>query len=305
MRFGSSLACAAVAPLIIAAWQPVRLQPSGPWIVDYAENSCRLIRAFGEGNAKTVLAFESEAPGQMDLLVAGRPIGGVTQEVSAEFLPLKAKPLKGRAAVAVKTKEPAILWSNVRFLPDELADKAQKAALARKAGLGDRPPAIDLAEQAAERSARRTFASSVTELEIDARRNRPVVLETGSLGDAVGALDKCSRDSLRDWGVDPALEDKIVRPVWPLNLDKWLSGSDYPRNMLMLGEESEVKVRLLVDATGHVSKCTSLSHFQAPEFNQVVCADLTRRAVFAPAELSDGTKVPSYYVNRINFKIAR
>lgn len=305
MRFGSAIVAAAAAPVILATSQPLRLQPSSPWVLDYAENSCRLIRTFGKGNDKTVLAFESEAPGQIDLLAAGERLGGTIEEVPAKFLPVKAKPFKGRTAISVPGGRPAILWSGVRFLPDALADKAEKKATARKAALGVRPPPIDLAEQAAERSARQEFSSNTTELEIDARWDRAVVLETGSLGEPVKAFDKCSRDSLRDWGVDPDVEDKIVRPVWPLNSNEWFNGDDYPRIMLALGEESEVKVRLLVDSSGRVTKCTSLIHFKEPEFNRVVCANLTKRAKFAPAELADGTKVPSYYANRVNFRIAR
>jgi TonB family protein len=74
--------------------------------------------------------------------------------------------------------------------------------------------------------------------------------------------------------------------------------------MIMRGEESDVKVRLLVDASGKVTKCTSLSHFKEPEFGQIVCAAITKRAKLEPAELADGTKVPSYYTTRIDFRMA-
>ena len=36
MRFGSVIACAAVVPLLVAATQPIRLQPSSRWVLDYA-----------------------------------------------------------------------------------------------------------------------------------------------------------------------------------------------------------------------------------------------------------------------------
>jgi len=72
MRTSGLLSCLAVAPSLIAAAEPVRLQPSSPWVVDYAENSCRLIRDFGEGKDKTKLAFESESPGEVDMLAIGR-----------------------------------------------------------------------------------------------------------------------------------------------------------------------------------------------------------------------------------------
>ena len=71
-----------------------------------------------------------------------------------------------------------------------------------------------------------------------------------------------------------------------------------------LAQESIVKVRLLVDATGRVTRCTSLSHFKEVAFNKITCDKFMARAHFEPAELADGTNVPSYYVNKINFKIA-
>ena len=116
-------------------------------------------------------------------------------------------------------------------------------------------------------------------------------------------FDKCSRDSLRDWGVNPDVEDKIVRPVWAPDVLRWFSARDYPTAMLAQSKISEVKVRLLVDAAGNVSKCTSLSQFDAPEFNRVVCDKFTKRAKFRPAELADGTRVPSYYINRVVFRL--
>ena len=148
------------------------------------------------------------------------------------------------------------------------------------------------------------FAAGTTAVEIDARSNRPVFLDTGSLGEPIKMFDQCSRDSLRDWGVDPDVDDKIVRPVWAPNAASWFSANDYPRDMLVRLQESVVKVRLLVDAAGRVTKCTSLSHFNEPEFNKITCDKFTSRARFAPAELADGTKVPSYYVNKVIFRMA-
>ena len=75
--------------------------------------------------------------------------------------------------------------------------------------------------------------------------------------------------------------------------------------MLHWRKESDVSIRLLVDATGKVTKCTSLSHFNEIEFNRITCDLVTKRARFAPAELADGTKVASYFTRRIVFRIAR
>src|SRR6201999_4442921 len=105
-----------------------------------------------------------------------------------------------------------------------------------------------------------------------------LILETGSLGDAMSKFKECERDSLKDWGVDPALEDKIVREVWATNISQWFSENDYPREMAMRGKESDVDVRLLIDAAGNITKCTSLSHFDDKEFIRITCAKITERA---------------------------
>lgn len=303
MRLASILVCAALSPLLMAA-SPLRLQSSSPWDVDYAENSCRLIRSFGEGKAKTVLMFESDAPGQMDMLAVGSDLEGYGSSIRARFLPRQNKGFEGTPTVTAQGGTPGILWSAVPLLPDSFIEMMRKKASETPHRPGVRPPPIDLTERATERAEQSAFATEATELEIDARPSRPLILETGSLGGAIKAFDKCGRDSLRDWGVDPDLEDRIVRHPWAPDPAKWFSSADYPDRLILNGEESEVRVRLLVDATGTVTKCTSLTHFDEPEFSRIVCEKMMKRAKFEPAELSDGTKVPSYYVDRVVFRIA-
>jgi hypothetical protein len=304
MRFSALLLCVAAAPLLLAASQPMRLEPSSPWVVDYAENSCRLVRTFGEGKDKTKFALESESPGQVDMLVIGKPLHNNSDEVPARFLPVQVKPMEGRSAESVENHDPAILWSRVTFLPDDVAEKA-KSAYERRSKMAVRPPPLDLADEARTKAKRHEFVSKAIELEIMARRGRPVILETGPLGNAIKTFDECSRESLRDWGVDPDVQDKIARPVWASDAASWFSAYDYPGGMVRRGEESVVKVRLLVDASGRPTKCTSLSHFKETSFNDVVCAKFMKRAHFEPAELADGTKVPSYYTNIIIFQMPR
>jgi hypothetical protein len=308
MRFTATIAFAAIAPMLIAASQPVRLQPSSPWVLDYAADSCRLVRTFAEGKQKTVLAFESAAPGQMDLLVVGNGLKGYSEDydgVPLRFLPVGGKPLHGRAAVSAESGAPAILWPTVRLLPDVLVDKLerQEAEADRRSKAAMRPEALDPGQKELVKAARQDFASHANEVQIGGRR--AVILETGPLGKPIKMFDQCGRDSLRDWGVNPDLEDKIVKPVWAPHPDRWFGPEDYPSDMVTSGQESEVEVRLLVDASGRPTKCTSLSHFKEKEFDEVVCDKFMKRARFEPAELADGTKVPSYYVQRVIFQMRR
>ena len=167
------------------------------------------------------------------------------------------------------------------MLPPEALAKLVRDRDERKHNPGVRPPPGEIpAEQTLLRNERQEFATAVTEIEIETSKYRPVVLETGSLGPAVAAFDKCSRNSLKDWGVDPDVDDKIVRPVWAVNPSQWLFASDYPSDMMALGKGSEIAVRLLVDASGKVTKCTSLTHYDEQEFNRITCESITKRARF-------------------------
>lgn len=306
MRFQAVIAAVAFMPSpTSAAPTPIHLVPSSPWVVDYAENSCRLARRFGEGKDMTTFALESEAPGSLDMLIVGRPLRTISERLPVRFIPLQSKRMDGRVTETAVERIPSVLIDDVRMLPDEAIAIAERMRAEQIAHPDLRPPGMSLAEQAQWKAQREKFATETIGVEVDASHDHPVVLDTGSMGDAIKAFDRCGRDSLRDWGVDPDVDDKIVRPVWAQSPATWFSPKDYPRDMLVMGEESVVKIRVLVDATGRVTKCTSVSHFRAPEFNKITCDKFTQRVHFDPAELADGTKVPSYYVNRVIFRIAR
>lgn len=58
-------------------------------------------------------------------------------------------------------------------------------------------------------------------------------LEAGSLGEPLKMFDECTQDSLRDWGVDPHIEEKIARPPWAPDPSRRLSADDCPREMVV------------------------------------------------------------------------
>ncbi|MDP9422037.1 MAG: energy transducer TonB [Pseudomonadota bacterium] len=292
------LMAAAPEPAPTAVPEPVRLKPSSQWVLDYADNACQLIRTFGEGERKTVLLIQGPAPDRMLMLIVGKPLATSQTGVPARFRP-GGSGAKGSPTIS-KNGTPGVLWNYVPLWResapgDKITVKVQLP--------GVRPEPTDVVERAAERAHRHAFASAMTELEIDAGSGRTVILETGALGDQLTAFDECGRDALRDWGLDPDIQDKVVRPVWTPNPGQWLSVKDYPTDMVRLGIEGEVRARLIVDATGKVTSCTGLSHFAAPQFNKVVCDIFKKRARLEPAELADGTKVPSYYTAQIRFSL--
>lgn len=305
MRFQSIAACVAAAPLLIAAAEPVRLAPVSGWALDYAQDSCRLTRSFGTAADPTTLLFESASPGALSMLAIGTPLKGTPgKKVTARFVPV-GDTEEGESARSADGRRPAALWSNFSMMPPSLAAelKAKMEAQARTLKPGERAQPINLGERGTVKLRERMFAASITGVEIEARRNRPVILETGPLGRAMTMLEQCTTDQLRKWGLDPAVEEQIVRRPWAPATHQWFDASDYPAASVWKGEQSVVAYRLLVDAAGRPTKCTPLSHVDAPAFQKVVCDSLMKRATFQPAELADGTKVPSYYTGSVIWRV--
>ena len=94
-RIQAFIAAVAATPCVASAATPIHLAPSSPWVVDYSEDSCRRIRHFGEGKDATIFALESEAPGAVDMLIAGKPLESTREKVPAKFLPTQTKPMLG------------------------------------------------------------------------------------------------------------------------------------------------------------------------------------------------------------------
>jgi len=119
MRIKLVLGCLLAAPLLMAPSEQVRLQPSSQWVVDYAENSCRLIRMFGTGADETKLVLESMSPDDIGMLVVGRQLGGVFAgtEVKARFLPGQDDFLTGASAESEQNGRAAAFWPHVILMP--------------------------------------------------------------------------------------------------------------------------------------------------------------------------------------------
>lgn len=303
MRLKSVAACVALCPSVIGASTPLRIQPSSAWVLEYADDSCRLIRLFGTGSTLTRLVFEGVAPEKMTMLLVGGTLRAVDSGagVKARLLPGTGELFTGTAAEPQGGVKGAAFWVSIPLTPGWKDDR--KPGDGRYVSDSAIRKSINPIERDAAKAKRTALAASTTELSIIPASGRAMVLETGSLGKPLAMFDECERDLLRQWGVDPAIQEMIVKPVWAPSPLAWFSSDDYPSSALARNEESTVNVRLAVDSSGKVTKCVSLSAYSAPEFNKVVCNVFLKRAKFAPAELVDGTKVASYYSENITFKI--
>jgi hypothetical protein len=279
-----------------AAKEPVRLAPVSPWNLHYGENSCRLGRTFGDKDKPTTLVLERASPGSpMSLLVFGDGVQARQNErnASAYFSSLEVEGFKEGTVLETVEKKRAILWMYVDFLAGPRKPEKDRRQSER--------PTRDLAKESAESAELAANAAGITEVKIVEPGGRTLILETGKLGKVHTMMQDCAREQLQAWGIDPAIEDRIVRPAWSrAGVARLFSSNDYPRDAVRAGEQATIQARLNIGSDGRVTKCTSLTLYKAPDFAKVVC-DRLQKARYEPAELADGTKVPSYNMATIKF----
>jgi TonB family protein len=303
MRIGTFLSCVALVATPAAAAPPLQLQPSGPWVLDYGEDSCRLLRNFGEGKAQATIAFEKSSPrSAMSLLVLGSAVNvdDDARDLSGDFKPLERSAFKnGNAVKTVATHHDAILWQHVSFI-----DPALFPEVTERKDPNSQDEVSLLRKRDAIVQNVITRAGQVQAIAITPRHRGAFELLTGPMGEAMKMMDQCTRDELSFWGIDPKVDDKIAIPAMPIKMLSWFSGDDYPAAAARRGVESSLQFRVNVSPEGRVTNCRIITTVQAPEINDRICAIIRSRARFKPAELADGTKVPDYYGNTIVFRMA-
>jgi hypothetical protein len=133
---------------------------------------------------------------------------------------------------------------------------------------------------------------------------KPVTLETGSMRAPLAALDTCIDNLLISWGVDVEKHKTLRKQAEPLQSPgKWVVSSDYPNNMLSVGQPALVNFRLSIGPDGVPSACHIQATTRPKEFDNAVCKSVMRRARFSPALDATGQPMPSYYQNTVRFQI--
>jgi hypothetical protein len=147
------------------------------------------------------------------------------------------------------------------------------------------------------------YASKISAILFTDGLSKPVELDTGDLKPVIAALQACTDDLLKYWGLDVAKhrnESRVVQPDG--DTSEWLpSGTigfeDYPK--LSGGANM---IQLMVDATGKPNDCKI--HFASldDDTNAKLCGALLANAHFKPALDADGKPFASFYTTSpLNF----
>ena len=273
-----------------AAAEPVVLKPSSQWNVDFATDSCRLVRLFGEGENRHFLAFQQYSPGKgFGLTVAGpgfkrfRSLGKTMLNFHDAQAPRETLPFTG----TIGEFGPGVIYANIGIEEEPLKDEADRDQ--------DLRPGVTMLDLAQGKQAQFVALR---------QGKQEVRLETGPLDKAFAVINQCTLDLVRDWGLDP---DRHVtaqtRPRWT-NQDVVVRRiqQEYPAEAARIGEQGIVRMRVIVSAEGTVESCTILKTTQTEELESPACRSM-KHARFDPALDAAGVPFRSYFVTSLTYKL--
>ncbi|KUO55470.1 MAG: hypothetical protein APF82_02645 [Sphingomonadales bacterium BRH_c42] len=266
---------------------PVVLEPSSQWVVDFAEDKCRLLRTFGEEGNRHLLSFEQHGPSAwFGFIVAGPKI--------EEFRPSRTEiqfgdypPIEYRGGYTGINDEygAALIYSLLKFPRSKGQDKVAPARLHSL-------PEIDPAQ-----------ASKIAAITIR-QGKRKVVFNTGKLTEAIKVLNQCSQDLLNSWGLDLERHRTAMRlPIWTNDAVIWERvRRRYPDRAARIGEQAVFRLRAIVDEAGLVAECTMLEATIVQKLESPACESM-RNARFEPALDLQGRPMRSFYLTTISYRI--
>ena len=280
--------CATVLTGTPARAEPIVLSPSSPWNVDFAEDKCRLMRFFGEGDDRHYLLFQQYWPArEAGLTVAGPSFRKFRSlyRTDVRFFdgqdPVRTTPFTG----TVDGFGTGVIFSSLSIR------EAQPEAGTPEESSPRGPAQLDPA-----------FGKKVQFLELK-QGGREVRLDTGPLNAAFDVLNQCTLDLLRDWGLDP--ERHLTASSGP----QWLNQealarrimANYPSDALARGEQGIMRMRVIVSADGAVESCTMLKATETERLESPAC-NVMKAAKFEPARDAAGQPFRSYYATSITYR---
>lgn len=276
-----------------SAREPLELEPSSKWNVDYGIERCSLMREFGSGDAAVHLEIDSFGKwSYFRVILAGTaiprlegPSGSVAIRRSGDPEDLDEEALQGTSGKAAAISftlnfGPYVDPAAFRKMSDE-----EKERLSREYS-GAQPG----------------YDATVQTISVRPGLGRVLVFHVGNMGPPLAALRTCVDDMIKSWGQDPAVQKNLSR--WPRPLPSTVKHvqADYPRSMLFNGINAYVPVRLTIDPTGKATDCVVQAETVDKAFSEAVCENLAGK--FRPALDEDGNPVTSIYNTAVVYRIA-
>ncbi|OYX64667.1 MAG: hypothetical protein B7Y88_11270 [Sphingomonadales bacterium 32-64-17] len=291
VRAGLVFATAAATLAAPTRAEDIRLAPSSEdkWILNYAEQKCRLARYFGEEDDRYLMMLDQFQPGtHVTLTVAGDEMWRYAERDNVQ---LELSPLFSNLSVYADS----VSFGDFRtaiFLGLTIAPKHDGEPEHSRYDVSGLP---HINASALEGDAALKFS----------RRSGSITFELPGLAAALNALNDCTRDLVYSWGLDLDSQDRMRRKAEPINFQEIAEriSNSYPSRAFHEGEQATLALRIIVDADGSIEECqvneiTSTRYLRSP-----ACDEFGDRAMFAPAEDANGKPIKSYYAATIGYRI--
>jgi hypothetical protein len=268
--------------------------PIGPWETVDASDGCRVAREFVDGRKQVRLFVHRDGPGvpltigltgndirtfrgARQARVSFRPGGDLAQTV-------------GMVRTAVGEDEvPTIVLYRVHLLQQPDWETVSSEEMNRLAGL-PHPIAEEM-----------RLAGEVSTITVNGGLVRPVELTTGPLDEPMATLQACTDGMLRNWGLDPAVQNHLSRRVAPMDRQALIQAFDYPYLQVLNRQRALIRGHLIVGTDGQATQCNLIISSAIQAFNDETCRTLTSRAWFNPALDAAGNPVESYFAVSVAF----
>lgn len=260
----------------------IRLQPISKWVLDFGDNKCRLARTFGSENDKHLLMFEQAAPRSIfGLTLAGPELRRFHGSQSFSLGMAGDKPMAQREQFAsgnVDNVGKAIIIASHSLGPNFSAQGLLSAGIS----LDD--------------------AAAIDRIVLE-RRGHVLTFETGNMRKPIEALNICTSDLLKDWGLDQARHKSYVPPRWTNEeaVTRRISVA-YPSQALLRGEQAIFQMRVIVEADGTVADCHIENATETERLNSPACKQMAD-AKFEPARDANGVPMRSFYATSLSYQI--
>jgi len=284
MLLGWALAGLVVSPAAHAQDSADVFQPSSVWAADYGEDYCRLVRSFSNGDDEINLVLQRVQPGaDTQLLLIGNSIRTFrgANNLKWHFLPNDAERTSVYSRSETGDGQQYLRLEGVSFVPP--------APPAPGTPFGTPPPY--------DRNAERTTGRGLTGLLFEGGLTKAVRIETGRLDGPIGALQECTDDLIKTWGLDADKHKTLSSAVVPqFSPDGWLPSGTIPFGEFGKFAGGGNMVRLMLDTNGKPTACHIHSPTLSESLNGRICEILMEKATFTPAKDADGQAMASFWM---------
>lgn len=321
MKRFSCLALLALAQSQAGAAQDsnVRVEtPSSGWLLDYADDRCRIIRTFGEGASKTLLFLEQVEPSsKLSWILAGPVVSDIPLRKSATIrfgpagnpqtvdqigstFPEYGQALTGTGLTGTPTGEGAAASG------DALVETSAQGALSTATTKGKSASGSSAIEMPSSRVLDPSEAEGLQWLDVTTPDGATTRFDTGDMKPVYEAMNTCMDNLLAHWGLDPSQERR--RTAGPESFDMSKAArriiENYPFRGLRKGKSAIIQARMIIGADGSVTDCKIVNLTDAEEFGAGVCRIIRESARFKPALDANGVPMKSYLTQEIRYQVS-